>query len=1039
MAKNDKTAPKLISVNPNKGSFNVGLNEPLILTFNEYIQAGSGNIVISNGFDTKTISLAPIQGSSKQFAITGKLLTLSLADNLLPNSLYSVKIENTAIEDLSGNKYSGINNTTTCYFNTIDTLAPIMATNNLLANSSSFAVNTNIVLTFNEKIKASAGNITLISNADLRTISISDNQVKISGNTLTINPTIDLNTNSTYKLNIAAGVIKDGASPSNLNDPVELFFTTKATGDKQAPLLQSRAINGYAKDNLQLSFQEAIKTGSGSFILSDGSTSVMIPVTDSQVSITNNVLTINPAKALDAEKVYTLTAPKGIVTDLANNAFSGLTTKAPFTFDTRDKVSPTLTISDDKTTTTNSEIHYLFTSSEPIEGFSIDDISVKGGIKGEFKPVTGTNNFTLNVMPNSNSIESITIDVAQGVFTDLVGNKNDAVAQNSQSVDTLCPLLQGSTPADNSSYFTNTGNIVLIFDENIFTGTGSFVISNGSDVQTIPVNDDNQVVINNKIVTINPAKDLITNSNYHITFAPSVLTDKIGNNFVGLTLTTQLNFNTDLILTTSKDTTTQAQVFTDKLSSKALDGYLKNATVFADANGDGIQNADEATTITDEYGNFELVNAKGTIVVSGGTDLSTENPFEGTLKAPEGSTVVTPLTTMMQGFIDEKQTAEEARKSVAKAFGFDTTVDLTSYDPIAGMINSADTPSTQATATQIMSSSAQIANFLVTAGRVLQGAAGDNGNLTTQNASDSLIKSLVNVVKTGNGPINMNDSSLLKTVLVNGAKEVNAKAQASGLPPKFDSTNFTDKIAKMADTVTAVLKGAADNIINAVNKSNSAEPLALLTNMDKISKFAQNDAGKSLQQIAVALDMKDDVALQKVLKNQVDLYTGLPATQAIENNIVQTIKSVPSILAADKAIKNPAPPDTNNPGVPATNNPSASSTSNPSNNPSDPSASSSKNNPGTPSTSNPSTPATNNPTDPSAGNPSSPPATNNSVPATNNPTDSSTSNLGAPNTSNLATPPATNNPTDSSPPPVVGNDPIALVGIHDMTGMPPPV
>jgi len=613
----------------------------------------------------------------------------------------------------------------------------------------------------------------------------------------------------------------------------------------------------------------------------------------------------------------------------------------------------------------------------------------------------------------------------------LVGNKNDAVAQNSQSVDTLCPLLQGSTPADNSSYFTNTGNIVLIFDENIFTGTGSFVISNGSDVQTIPVNDDNQVVINNKIVTINPARDLMTNSHYHITFAPGVFTDKVGNNFAGLELPTQLNFNTDLILTTSKDTTTQAQVFTDKLSSKALDGYLKNATVFADANGDGIQNADEATTITDEYGNFELVNAKGTIVVSGGTDLSTGNPFEGTLKAPEGSTVVTPLTTMMQGFIDEKQTAEEARKSVAKAFGFDTTVDLTSYDPIAGMINSADTPSTQATATQIMSSSAQIANFLVTAGRVLQGAAGDNGNLTTQNASDSLIKSLVSVIKTGNGPINMNDSTLLKTVLVNGAKEVITKAQASGLPPKFDSTNFTDKIGKMANTVTAVLKGAADNIINAVNKSNSAEPLALLTNMDKISTFAQNDAGKSLQQIAVALDMKDDVALQKVLKNQVDLYTGLPATQAIENNIVQTIKSVPSILAADKAIKNPAPPDTNNPGVPATNNPSASSTSNPSNNPSDPSASSSKNNPGTPSTSNPSTPATNNPTDPSAGNPSSPPATNNPVPATNNPTDSSTSNL--------ATPPATNNPTDSSPPPVVGNDPIALVGIHDMTGMPPPV
>jgi hypothetical protein len=352
------------------------------------------------------------------------------------------------------------------------------------------------------------------------------------------------------------------------------------------------------------------------------------------------------------------------------------------------------------------------------------------------------------------------------------------------------------------------------------------------------------------------------------------------------------------------------------------------------------------------------------------------------------------------------------------------------------MINSADTPSTQVTATQIMSSSAQIANFLVTAGRVLQGAAGDNGNLTTQNASDSLIKSLVSVIKTGNGPINMNDSTLLKTVLVNGAKEVITKAQASGLPPKFDSTNFTDKIGKMANTVTAVLKGAADNIINAVNKSNSAEPLALLTNMDKISTFAQNDAGKSLQQIAVALDMKDDVALQKVLKNQVDLYTGLPATQAIENNIVQTIKSVPSILAADKAIKNPAPPGTSNPGAntPGTTTPGANTpgTNNPGIN--NPGAS----NPGAPGTttpgaSNPGTttpgapdinnPGASNPGAPDINNPgaSNPGAPDTNTPGTNNPGAPNTSNPGASNpgapgtTTPGASNPDTNNPGASNP------------------------
>mgnify|MGYP000574258905 CR=1 FL=1 len=1012
MAKNDKTAPKLISVYPNKGSSAVALNQHFILTFNEEIQASSGNIVISNGTDTKKIPLAPISGLSAQFTITGKLLTLNLADNLLPNSLYSVKIENTAIEDLSGNKYSGINNTTTCYFNTIDTLPPTLFTSNPLANSLNFSINSNLVLTFNEKIKAGIGNITLANSSDSRTISVSDNQVKISGNTLTINPTMDLNTNSTYKLNIPAGVIKDLALVSNSNDPLEFTFTTKATGDKQSPFLQSRFVNGSSKDNLQLVFQEAIKIGSGNFTLSDGSNSVMIPVTDPQISIANNVLTINPAKDLDAEKIYTLTAPKGIVTDLANNAFLGLTTKAPFTFDTRDQTPPTLTIADDKNTTTNSRVLYTFSSSEPIKDFDIDDISVKGGTKGEFKPVSGTNSFTLSVLPNPNSIESITINIPQGTFSDLIGNKNLAVEQDTQSIDTLCPLLIGSTPTDDSSYFSTTGNIVLIFDENIFKGTGNFVISNGSDVQTIPVNDDKQVVINNKIVTINPARDLMTKSNYSLTFSPGVLTDKVGNNFAGLVSPTQLNFNTGGISSISKDSVSQAQTFIDKLNGKALDGYLKNATVFADANGDGVQNSDEATATTDEYGNFELVNAKGTIIVSGGTDLSTGNPFEGTLKAPEGSTVVTPLTTMLQGFIDEKQTLAEAKKSVANAFSFDAAVNLMSYDPIAGMVNSADTASTQ-----IMSSSAQIANFLVTAGRVLQGAAGDNGNLSPQNASDALIKSFVNVVKTGDGAVNMNDGTLLKAVLVNGAKEANIQAQASGLPPKFDPTNFTDKIGKMADTVTAVLKDAADNIINAVNKGNAAEPLALLTNMDKISTFTQNDAGKSLQEIAVGLDTKNDVAVQKILQNQVNLLTGLPAAQAIQNNIVQTANTVPDILAVDKAIKN-APTQGTNPG---TNNPGAPGTNPGINNPGTPGTD--PNNPGTPGTN----PGTTNPGTPGANPGTNNPGASGADPNINTPSAPGTNqvpdNHNAPSTENV------DNPSVQAPSLA---PPVALIGIPDI-------
>jgi hypothetical protein len=212
----------------------------------------------------------------------------------------------------------------------------------------------------------------------------------------------------------------------------------------------------------------------------------------------------------------------------------------------------------------------------------------------------------------------------------------------------------------------------------------------------------------------------------------------------------------------------------------------------------------------------------------------------------------------------------------------------------------------------MMASSAQIANFMVTAGQVLQGAAGGSGNLSTQNAGDALIKSLVTAItsdaKTGDGAINLGDAALLKSVLVDGAKEANAQAQkeaqATGTTaPKFDAANFTDKIDKMADTVTAVLKSAADNIVTAVNNSQGGDALALLSNMDKVSAFAQNDAGASLQKIATTLDTKDTNALNAALKSQSDLFTGDAATKSIESKVVETKKAVGDVIAADAAAK----------------------------------------------------------------------------------------------------------------------------------------
>ena len=87
------------------------------------------------------------------------------------------------------------------------------------------------------------------------------------------------------------------------------------------------------------------------------------------------------------------------------------------------------------------------------------------------------------------------------------------------------------------------------------------------------------------------------------------------------------------------------------ISGKAVDGYIAFAHVFADANGNGIQDPGEASATTDADGDFNLTGASGTIILSGGTDVSTGLALKGILKAPPGSTVVSPITSLIESLV----------------------------------------------------------------------------------------------------------------------------------------------------------------------------------------------------------------------------------------------------------------------------------------------------------------------------------------------------------------------------------------------------
>lgn len=132
-------------------------------------------------------------------------------------------------------------------------------------------------------------------------------------------------------------------------------------------------------------------------------------------------------------------------------------------------------------------------------------------------------------------------------------------------------------------------------------------------------------------------------------------------------------------------------------NGRAIDGYVANATVFRDLNNNGVQDGTEAGTTTDANGNYNLAGTGGTIVVSGGTDTTTGQPLLFTMKAAAGSSVVTPLTTLVVAVAaamnpsnpTNTSTLAAAESSVKAMLGLSgVTASLGSIDPIA-TINSA--------------------------------------------------------------------------------------------------------------------------------------------------------------------------------------------------------------------------------------------------------------------------------------------------------------------------------------------------------------
>lgn len=327
----DITPPTITRFTPVDGAVEVAKTSNITFTFNETIRRGDGLITLKTaaGAVVETFDAA----TSNRVTLSGGNLILNPTADLLNNTQYQVSVSAGAIKDVAGNAFAGTN---TYDFKTVvgDIVPPSLVRFSPADGAVNVAVGANIVLGFNENIKRGEGSILLktAAGAVVETFNVANSSnITVSGSSLTINPTVNLDNYTQYYVSFDAGAIKDmaGNSFSGANT-----YDFKTIQEKIAPTVVSflpidGAINVDTNANIALNFSEAIARGIGKITLKTANGTIKETfdiATSNKITISGNTLTIDPSVDLANNTQYYVTLAAGTVKDLAGNNFAGITT-----------------------------------------------------------------------------------------------------------------------------------------------------------------------------------------------------------------------------------------------------------------------------------------------------------------------------------------------------------------------------------------------------------------------------------------------------------------------------------------------------------------------------------------------------------------------------------------------------------------------------------------------------------------------------------------------------------------------------------------
>ncbi|WP_393943027.1 DUF4347 domain-containing protein, partial [Shewanella sp. S23-S33] len=461
----DTAAPTVLSFSPADGDVSVAIDANFVLTMNEDIQLGTGNIVI---YDADDLAVATIDVGSPagQLMITAGVLTINPTANLVEKTSYYIQIANGAITDLAGNIYAGISNKTDWNFTVADVTPPVVTG---VVVSGSPAANA-ASLVFSVSLDEVASNLSIDDFALTATGSASGSIASVSAASGT---SVDVTVNTvsgtgSLRLDVNANTnIQDTAGNGNGINGYTAAYTGGASHavDRDPPLAPSGldlaagsdsgisstdnvtndttpAFTGSAEANSTVTLTSSIDGALGT-TTADGA---------GNWSFTTPLLTSNSAQNITAT-----------ATDIAGNT-GAVSTELALTLDTQ---TPTITSSAPAGGASAADVSVIFNLafSESVNSLTTDDFALAstGTASGSISNISASSGAGVAVTVNAISgTGSLKVGHVSSDITDDAGNALGAYSAGAaHSVDTDAPTIASVSFDQASVTQANQGMISL--------------------------------------------------------------------------------------------------------------------------------------------------------------------------------------------------------------------------------------------------------------------------------------------------------------------------------------------------------------------------------------------------------------------------------------------------------------------------------------------------------------------------------------------------------------------------------------------------